>query len=123
MHPEKQPHNFLELIDSATKQVPWTDEEIQLVEAIRQQAWGNWQEITQSLSGGQSLSSVVTFAQKWKDDLEDHPKKQPQDFLELTGSARKLVQWTDKDIIELVDGIRLHSWDYWQKIAASTLSD
>ncbi len=82
MHPENQPHNFLELIDSATKQVPWTDEEIELVEAIRHQGWGNRQEITQSLSDGQSLSSVMTFAHKWKDDLEDHPKKQPQNFLE-----------------------------------------
>ena len=35
------------------KWVIWTDEKIdQLVDAIRQQGWGKWQEITQSLSGG-----------------------------------------------------------------------
>jgi hypothetical protein len=52
------------------KWVIWTDEETdQLVDAIRQQGWGKWREITQSLSGGGSCKQYEMQQIDWKSDI------------------------------------------------------
>ncbi len=83
-HPEKQPHNFLELIGSVAKWF-WADKHVEeFVNAIRNNGWGNWNKIALCLTGGRSTGAIQVFALRWKKEMKEHPENQPADFFEIT---------------------------------------